>query len=128
MTPDALPLPKHPADPVAALAEALRDALLAGMEWEGDDEAEYWHLVSSSASVALDAAGFAVVPKETAKRDLEECLRQNGYAIDLVQRNARLRSALALYGVHSRVCAYELPTRGSCICGFRAALAGGDER
>ena len=43
---------------------------------------------------ALDAAGFAVVPKETAKRDLEECLRQNGYAIDLVQRNERLQEAL----------------------------------
>ena len=121
MSPDATPLRKPPADPVATLAEAGLRVWKRGVGYLTNEEA------AAAISAALDAAGFAVVPKETAKRDLEECLRQNGYAIDLVQRNARLRAALALYGVHSRVCAYDLPTRGSCICGFRAALAGGSD-
>ena len=89
-------LRKPPADPVAALADVL-----GRIERMEDGYHAAWirpredHRPLATAIVpALDAAGFAVVPKETAKRDLEECLRQNGYAIDLVQRNERLQEAL----------------------------------
>jgi hypothetical protein len=88
---------KPPSDPVAALA-ALDEAMAAvGVHVDLRRE-EHRETGCNSCKpavrailAALDAAGFAVVPKETAKRDLEECLRQNGYAIDLVQRIARLR-------------------------------------
>ena len=88
---------KPPADPDAALAEALRVWWYADRSLVGLDGADLDEVLQGDAeiiSAALDAAGFAVVPKETAKRDLEECLRQNGYAIDLVQRNERLQEAL----------------------------------
>ena len=97
MSPDATPLRKPPADPDVALAEALRVWWYADRSLVGLDGADLDEVLQGDAeiiSAALDAAGFALVPKETAKRDLEECLRQNGYAIDLVQRNERLQEAL----------------------------------
>ena len=83
--------------PEAALAAALHDSDIgcpAPNATRGACQADWHETDADLILAALDAAGFAVVPKDTAKRDLEECLRQNGYAIDLVQRNERLQEAL----------------------------------
>ena len=98
-TPDDVALMVNALPDLLATIARLRkieEAARAGVEWGWLDwtQAEALANAAKSISAALDAAGFAVVPKETAKRDLEECLRQNGYAIDLVQRNERLQEAL----------------------------------
>ena len=118
---------KLPADPAAALDEAMAAVGVhvdLRREAPRDPGCGSCKPAIRSILAALDAAGFAVVPKETAKRDLEECLRQNGYAIDLVQRNARLSKVEdAARGAYP----YMENVPAALLDALRAALAGGSD-
>ena len=115
MTPDATPLRKPPADPVAALADVL-----GRIERMEDGYHAAWirpredHRPLATAIVpALDAAGFALVPK-VATADWTGSTRKDAEI-------ARLRAALTRHHRTLHV------TQEWCTDCKRAALAGGSD-